>query len=135
MAARVDAAARCSTTRSSITKEKRTYTRTEILCLKDYFTRSVPEDFLAFPAEIIRTPGRTVRSARPETRHRRRCERRRERGKRTVVRARLIAAPYKRKTDSPMDTRLDSCVMVITETWMKEGTPEVAVELAGSTIY
>ena len=34
-----------------------------------------------------------------------------------------------------VNNRINSCIMVITETWLHENIPDLAVELAGRTIF
>lgn len=99
-------------------------------------------------------PEQIRRRERTEERRRRRCERRQKRGKRASIRSRLAAAPYKpavpsvflanaRSLVNKMDelklreinNRINSCLTIITETWLHENIPDLVVELAGRTIF
>lgn len=85
---------------------------------------------------------------------RRRRERKQKRGKRTGIRARLQANPHRptlpslfltnsRSLVNKMDEIrlritshcMDSCVMVITETWLDSAIPDAVIDLQGRTVY
>lgn len=159
MAARTDAAARSSYNWHSICTISHCssavaiqYSRTELLQLNTGVDHIAPEYFI--PPEITRpspgTPSATV------GRRRRRCERRRKRGKRAGVWARLKANPFypplpaiflsnARSIRNKMDEiRLqlttqraicNCCCMIFSETWLDSTTPDAAIELAGRTAY
>ncbi|KAK2878201.1 hypothetical protein Q8A73_012383 [Channa argus] len=59
---------------------------------------------------------------------RKRCSRKRKRGKRAGVRARLNANPSRPALP-------DCCIFVFTETWLSDRVPEAAIQLDGLTVF
>lgn len=125
MVAHTDAVAGGSTTYSSVTKttktKTKTYTRAEILHLRDFYTGSVPNEFDSFPAEIIRQRGHKESYNRPTG---------------FLVNTRSLV--NKLDNIKPRITGnhcLDSCVRILSETWMHENTSNSGVELADHNWY
>ncbi|KAI4889320.1 hypothetical protein NFI96_006060 [Prochilodus magdalenae] len=133
--------------------ERRSYDRALLLCIgdqhKDYSFHSEN-----IPPEILRSPelhGVII----PLARRRRRCrERKQKRGKRAGLRARLQASPYRPAVPSLFlansrslvnkmaeirlritSNNMNSCVVIITETWLNRSVPDAAIELAGHSVY
>lgn len=108
------------------------------------------------PEEIARTPGSPWIVVGPSKRRRRRRHRKQKRGRRSGLLARLRQQPHKpplpsiiltnaRSITNKMDElRLqvaankfiaDSCILLITETWLHALVPDGAIELAGRTAF
>ncbi|KAI4883243.1 hypothetical protein NFI96_004646 [Prochilodus magdalenae] len=106
------------------------------------------------PPEILRSPELHGVIIPPARCCRRRRERKHKRGKRAGLRARLQASPYRpavpslflaisRSLVNKMDeirlritsNNMNSCVVIITETWLNRSVPDAAIELAGHSIY
>ncbi|KAI4884175.1 hypothetical protein NFI96_007457 [Prochilodus magdalenae] len=133
--------------------ERRSYDRALLLCIgdqhKDYSFHSEN-----IPPEILRSPELHGVIIPPARRRRRRRERKQKRGKRAGLRARLQASPYRpavpslflansRSLVNKMDeirlritsNNMNSCVVIITETWLNRSVPDAAIELAGHSVY
>ena len=127
------------------------YGRAELLELgiKHFFP---PPKLDSIPPEIQRTAsGFSIRPWRPR---RRRRDRKQKRGRRSGLRARLEANPYRpalpslllanaRSLNNKMDEirlriitkKMEWCVMIVTETWLDVNIPDSAVELEGRSLF
>lgn len=110
-------------------------------------------DFIPPDIQRMQRTGRAV-TIPPQWRRRRRRERKQKRGKRGSLRAKLHAKPHRlalpslflmnsRSLVNKMDEirlrimsrSMESCVMIITETWLDSNVPDAAIELAGRSVY
>uniref|UniRef100_A0A3B5QBX0 Reverse transcriptase domain-containing protein n=1 Tax=Xiphophorus maculatus TaxID=8083 RepID=A0A3B5QBX0_XIPMA len=129
-----------------------TYSRLELWDIGTQFGLHTPTKLDFIPPELLRTPGTMIIP--PLLPRRRRRQRKQKRGKRAGVRARLQASPHKpalpslflanaRSLVNKIDEmrlritsrRMDSCVTVVTETWLDDNIPDAAVEITGRALF
>ncbi|XP_032419030.1 uncharacterized protein LOC116720089 [Xiphophorus hellerii] len=134
------------------------YSRDDLLTIGARYELDVTADFqrlFNIPGDIARSPGAPWITIAAGRKRRRRRERRQKRGCRAGVLARLRRQPHKpplpslflsnaRSLANKMDElRLqaashsavkDSCILLITETWLHPDVADSAIELAGYTV-
>uniref|UniRef100_A0A3B3I9A9 Reverse transcriptase domain-containing protein n=1 Tax=Oryzias latipes TaxID=8090 RepID=A0A3B3I9A9_ORYLA len=128
------------------------YSKTELLQISWNCQFNTPPKSDFIPPEIQRTA--TAFTIPPLWPRRRRRYRKQKRGRRSGARARLHANPHRpalpslflanvRSLANKLDEfrlrivsrRMDSCVAIITETWLDNNTPNAAVELADRSLF
>ena len=128
------------------------YSRSELWNFGVQFELHAPPKLDFIPPELLRTPEPTTIP--PLLPRRRMRHRKQKRGKRAGVRARLQADHHRPALPSLFLTnarslankinkvrlrivsrRMDSCVTVVTETWLDGNIPDAAVELAGRSLH
>lgn len=123
------------------------------MCIRDNCTKCVPKEFDSILEEITHLAGCLETLRWTERRCSQCCKQRQKQGKWAGVWARLRAALYKPAMPSLFLTNacshvntmditlwitshhLNSCIMVMMETWLHKNISDQALELAGHTIY
>uniref|UniRef100_A0A3B1IXV6 Reverse transcriptase domain-containing protein n=1 Tax=Astyanax mexicanus TaxID=7994 RepID=A0A3B1IXV6_ASTMX len=138
------------------------YHRQTLLQWRNQPENTLPDEVLQTLLELslLRDPGRQPAvfpdAGAQRKCHRKRCERKRKRGKRAGIRARLKASPSRPAIPSlflanvcSLDKKLDyirlqrttqrefrdCCVLVFVESWLNDNIPDSAIQLAGLTAF
>ncbi len=149
----------CMLISAKFCQAKQVYSQQELINIGLQSRMAITADFQranSIPADIAKPPGSTCIVIGCVKQRRRRKERKQKRGCRAGLLARLRKQPYKpplpslflsnaRSFTHKMDdmelliannnSLRDCCVIIITETWLHQGIPNAAVQLASRTLY